>query len=198
MTGPGWYYAEGDPAGTIRYWDGVTWTTEPQPDPNAAPLPAYGSPAAPGPVHAYPSTWAAPTSPPVERGVWEWYTHILKSDYANFRGRARRKEFFSFHLVNAVIMMALVGPGVALTEGTEGFSSVLGVVPLGLGTMFVIAMAVPSVAVAVRRLHDTNRSGAWYFLSLVPYIGAFILLIVSVIDGTIGPNQYGPDPKPRH
>ena len=58
-----------------------------------------------------------------------------------------------------------------------------------------IGSFIPSLAVAIRRLHDTDRSGWWLLIGLVPIVGAFILLYFYVIEGTRGPNRFGPDPK---
>lgn len=64
-----------------------------------------------------------------------------------------------------------------------------------LAAIYVIAVFLPSLAVAIRRLHDTDRSGWWVLISLVPLIGGIWLLILMVLDGTPGGNRFGPDPK---
>jgi uncharacterized membrane protein YhaH (DUF805 family) len=69
---------------------------------------------------------------------------------------------------------------------------IIGVVLL---VIFYLAVLIPSIAVAVRRLHDQDKSGAYYFVNFIPYVGGLIFLILMVIEGTPGPNQYGPDPK---
>lgn len=61
--------------------------------------------------------------------------------------------------------------------------------------LYSLAVFIPSLAVTVRRLHDTNHSGWMYFVSLIPLIGGIWLLILLCTDGTHGQNQYGPDPK---
>lgn len=194
---PGWYYAEGDPAGTSRYWDGMQWTTEPQWDPATAP-PPYN----PGslPVHGdfrQPGSWNGPASAPFEPSVWESYRHVLQHNYANFNGRARRKEYWGFVLVNTLITIAIYAPGALILDLTDHSLTRFGVIPLGLGILYAFATMVPAVAAAVRRFHDTDRSGAWCFIALLPYLGALVLFVMLMMDGTPGPNQYGPDTKRR-
>ena len=66
-----------------------------------------------------------------------------------------------------------------------------------LGVLFMLAMFIPSLAVTFRRLHDIDKPAAWVLISLVPVVGPVVMLIFSLIDGTPGPNRYGPDPKNR-
>ena len=112
------------------------------------------------------------------------YLAVLKN-YAGFSGRAGRKEFWMFALINIAIYLGLVI-----------ISQVAEVKPLlYLAVFYVVAVIVPSIAVTVRRLHDTGRSGGWYFITFVPFIGSLWLLVLTILDGNAGPNQYGPDPK---
>ena len=67
--------------------------------------------------------------------------------------------------------------------------------PILLLAVVALGLLVPSLGVASRRLHDTGRSGKWYLVTFVPYIGGLILMILLAVDGDRGPNQYGPDPK---
>ena len=116
------------------------------------------------------------------------YLEVLKK-YAVFSGRARRKEYWMFFLFNLIITAVL-----ALIDSLTGtFSSQAG---LGLlSGLYSLAVLIPSIAVTVRRLHDTGRSGWWILLGLIPIIGGIILLIFMVLDSQPGENQYGPDPK---
>jgi uncharacterized membrane protein YhaH (DUF805 family) len=116
------------------------------------------------------------------------YLEVLKK-YAVFSGRARRKEYWMFFLFNLIITLVL-----ALIDSLTGtFSSQAG---LGLlSGLYSLAVLIPSIAVTVRRLHDTGRSGWWILLGLIPVIGGIILLIFMVLDSQPGENQYGPDPK---
>jgi uncharacterized membrane protein YhaH (DUF805 family) len=111
-----------------------------------------------------------------------WYVDVLKK-YATFDGRARRKEYWMFFLFNLIISLAL-----AFIEGIFGGPGVLGV-------LYSLAVLVPSIAVTVRRLHDTGRSGWWILISLVPVIGWIVLLVFMLTDSHPGSNQYGPNPK---
>lgn len=117
----------------------------------------------------------------------KWYLKVLK-EYVNFNGRARRTEYWMFVLFNLLITLAL--------GAIDGFLLSQGILPFPiLFIVYSLATILPSIGVLVRRLHDTNRSGWWYFISLVPLVGGFILLYFLVIDGTIGDNQYGINPK---
>jgi len=111
-----------------------------------------------------------------------WYLEALKK-YATFGGRARRKEYWMFYLFNIIITFAL--------GFIEGFLGSPGVV----GMLYSLAILIPCIAVSVRRLHDTNRSGWWLFIALVPAIGAIVLLIFMVQDSKPDQNQYGANPK---
>ena len=107
------------------------------------------------------------------------------TNYANFSGRARRSEYWLFYLFNCVVATALS----VLTAVTEvGFFSVI-------STLFSLAMFIPGLAVTWRRLHDIGKSGGWYFIALVPLVGAILLLVWLATDSQSGENAYGPNPK---
>jgi uncharacterized membrane protein YhaH (DUF805 family) len=116
----------------------------------------------------------------------EWILAPLKK-YAVFSGRARRKEFWPYMLVNYVILLALMIP----FQAGGGQNMVLGLVFF----VYALAILVPTIAVFVRRLHDLDKSGWWYLINFVPFVGGIILLIICIPEGTQGANQYGPDPK---
>jgi uncharacterized membrane protein YhaH (DUF805 family) len=117
----------------------------------------------------------------------EWYLGVIKK-YAEFNGRARRQEYWMFVLINALISGAL-----GIAEGAVGLAAESGGGPLtGLYGLFVL---VPGIAVGVRRLHDTGRSGWWLLLALIPFFGWIALLVFMVTDGEPQPNEYGPSPK---
>jgi uncharacterized membrane protein YhaH (DUF805 family) len=117
-----------------------------------------------------------------------WYLMVLKK-YAQFSGRSRRKELWMFTLFNCIFSWALYILGIVFKE------NMLGTIFLGLYFIYVLAVLVPGLAVGVRRLHDTNRSGWWWFIILVPFVGPIILLVFWVLDSQPGTNQYGPCPK---
>jgi len=104
-----------------------------------------------------------------------WYVEALKK-YAVFNGRARRKEFWYFALFNCIIGFVLIGIDVA--TGTYDTEAGIGV----LGGVYSLAVLIPCIAVSVRRLHDTDRSGWWLLISLIPLIGAIVLLFFTVQD----------------
>lgn len=111
-----------------------------------------------------------------------WYLEVLKK-YAVFNGRAQRQEYWFFVLFNLIITVVL-----GFVEGLAGSPGVLSLI-------YGLAVLVPSLAVTVRRLHDSDRTGWWIFIGLIPLIGAIVLLIFMLLDSTPGKNQYGPSPK---
>jgi len=112
----------------------------------------------------------------------DWYLEVLKK-YAVFSGRARRTEYWMFSLFNFIIAIVL---GVL-----DRLISSIGVI----GMLYSLAVFLPGIAVSVRRLHDTNRSGWWLFILLIPLIGWIIFLLYMAEDGNPGQNQYGANPK---
>ncbi len=112
----------------------------------------------------------------------DWYFEVLKK-YAVFSGRARRKEYWFFTIFNVIIYLVIY-----LVELLVGVSGIL----VGL---YSLVVAIPGLAVLVRRLHDTNRSGWWFFISFIPLIGGIILIVFTVQDSQPNENQYGPNPK---
>ena len=117
-----------------------------------------------------------------------WYLQALKK-YAVFSGRSRRKEYWYFVLFNIIVAIVLAGIDALL--GTRSSSSSIGL----LSGIYGLAIIIPSLAVTVRRLHDIDRSGWWIFINLIPLIGAIVLLVFAVSEGTPGNNRYGPNPK---
>ncbi|MDF2978288.1 MAG: rane protein [Actinomycetospora sp.] len=125
----------------------------------------------------------------------QWYLKVLKQ-YADFSGRARRTEFWMFVLFNAIAYVVLALIDVLI--GTASFAATGTGFQFGgglLSGLYSLAVLIPSLAVAVRRLHDTDRTGWWILIGLVPIVGGIVLLVFYCIAGTPGPNQYGPDPK---
>jgi len=117
-----------------------------------------------------------------------WYFEVLKK-YAVFSGRARRKEYWFFALFNLLITIALAFADTAL--GTVNPQYGIGMI----GAVYSLAVLIPSIAVTVRRLHDTDRSGWWLLLILVPLIGPIVLLVFMVLDSKEGDNRFGSNPK---
>ena len=114
---------------------------------------------------------------------------MLTQKYAAFQGRAGRKEYWYFTLIFALIWIALVIVDAATGTLDEA---------LGMGVLsgfWMLACLVPNVAVAVRRLHDTGRTGWWFLLTLVPLVGPIVVIVFCALDGEPGPNRHGADPK---
>lgn len=112
----------------------------------------------------------------------EWYLTVLKK-YADFSGRARRREYWMFVLVNLIVSFVLGFVGGLVRGGTA------------LSIIYSLAVLVPSIAVSVRRMHDIGKSGWWLLIGLIPLIGAIILIVWACTDGEPGDNEYGPNPK---
>ena len=115
--------------------------------------------------------------------------------FADFNGRARRSEywlFFLFYMVVSFVLGIIGGMVMGPADPTNPFGGAN-----ILGLIWGLAMLVPSLAVGVRRLHDTDRSGWWLLIGLIPIIGFIVLIIFYVLDGTPGSNKFGPDPKGR-
>jgi uncharacterized membrane protein YhaH (DUF805 family) len=158
------------------------------------------------------------------------YMFLPLKRYAEFSGRSRRMEYWMYTLflillwiVLGGIFMAMAG-SMLLSAGTgsaSGLAAAGGVAMVLLVIMIVVwlALLIPSIAVAVRRLHDTDRSGWWFggylllafvggfvrgstgngglgmIISLVTFLYLIMLIVYFCLDGTKGPNKYGPDPK---
>ena len=119
----------------------------------------------------------------------KWYIKAIKK-YAVFGGRASRKEFWYFVLFNifAYYLLWYVDIFIGWPESREvGYVGVL-------GTIFTLAILIPTVAVSVRRLHDTNRNGWWFLLGLAPFV-SIVFLFFMVQDGQMGENKYGLNPQ---
>lgn len=111
-----------------------------------------------------------------------YYLDVLKNHYADFNGRARRKEYWMFTLGNLIVAVVI-----GVVAGLIKF-------PL-LVSLYGLAVVVPGLAVCVRRLHDIGKSGWWVFIGLVPVIGDIWLLVLMCLDGEPKENQWGANPK---
>lgn len=116
-----------------------------------------------------------------------WYLKVL-SQYADFEGRARRKEFWIYLLIYVVVLMGLVLLDKMIFGSSEGSMG-------WLTLIYIFATALPSLAVQVRRLHDIDKSGWWILIQLVPLIGWLWFLVLLCMAGTDGDNEYGPAPS---
>ncbi|KAA0699962.1 DUF805 domain-containing protein [Neorhizobium sp. P12A] len=108
------------------------------------------------------------------------------SKYATFSGRATRSEFWMFMLVSTLLNMGSWGLDTVLWAGRPRF--------MIIGTLVGLIHCLPSLAVFVRRLHDTDRTGAWYFFMIVPIVGTITILVFLCSRSTPGSNRFGPQP----
>lgn len=120
-----------------------------------------------------------------------WYIEVIKK-YAVFYGRATRSEFWYFQLFNTLIYIALMG-GVFISIAIE--SLIVAQIMYLLMIVYGVAILIPNLAVTVRRLHDTGKSGWWYFIFLVPVVGVFILLFFLIQGSQPSSNIYGSDSR---
>ncbi|VEG13554.1 Inner membrane protein yhaH [Moraxella cuniculi] len=138
--------------------------------------------------------------PEAEYNLIDWFVKCMKN-YANFRGRARRKEYWFFFLSRSLIMIAAIFLDAILfndaflnaleyceSDDCPDFNFVITILAS-------LAFFIPEIAVGARRLHDTNKSGWWYLLSLIPLFGTLALIALLAIEGDQTENRYGPPPK---
>lgn len=118
----------------------------------------------------------------------DWFVTALQK-YAVFQGRSQRAEYWYFGLFYCLIYIALIILDVLTGLYSEQWGYGL------FSTLASIALFLPSLSVTIRRLHDTNRSGWWFLIALIPLIGLIVLLVFLVQDSTAGDNLYGPNPK---
>jgi len=145
--------------------------TDVPPPPPSGPSANYGStgrPALPNPLVSY------------------WKKVVLEN-YANFTGRARRAEFWWYFLANLIISIVL-----NIVDAAIGWGSGVGGVLSGL---YGLAVLLPGIAVGIRRLHDTGKSGWWLLIAFVPIVGIIVLVVFWATDSTPGANQYGMSEK---
>ena len=111
-----------------------------------------------------------------------WYLKAFEN-YANFSGRARRKEYFAFQIVNALVTSFIIVP--LIESGEFEF----------LAYGYVLTMVIPLLSVTVRRLHDIGRTGWHVLIGAIPFIGGVIILWWVFQDSEKGNNEWGPNPK---
>ncbi|MDK2013275.1 MULTISPECIES: DUF805 domain-containing protein [unclassified Deinococcus] len=131
------------------------------------------------------------------------YLNVIRNNYANFTGRARRREYWMFTLINTIIVTVLSIPvygaaigmamqsdtGAAPSAGLTGTTLIFAV----LMGIYALAVMVPSIAVTVRRLHDAGFSGWLYLLNFIGL--SIVVLVLCVLDSKPGSNKWGPNPK---
>lgn len=123
-----------------------------------------------------------------------WYLMALKK-YSVFEGRASRKEYWYFTLVNSLIIIFIQFSEEMLRDPSPNPTTFLAAeIFMLISYVYILAMVLPLIAVGMRRLHDIDRSGWWLLLNLVPG-GALVLIVFACLDSKPGTNEYGPNPK---
>jgi uncharacterized membrane protein YhaH (DUF805 family) len=118
-----------------------------------------------------------------------WYIKVIQN-YTNFKGRARRKEYWMFILINILITIAL-----SYTDTIVHFNNPFVSGVSALQSVYALAVLMPGIAVFVRRMHNIGKSGFWFFIVFVPIIGWIWLIVLLTTEGKSGRNRYGSDPK---
>jgi uncharacterized membrane protein YhaH (DUF805 family) len=200
----GWY---ADPAGSgqLRYWDGAAWTDHLSAVPAAAPL--YGS------APAYAAAGYAGYAPQPRSVGFGDAVRLAFRNWKDFESRSTRSEFWWFYLFQMLVafgvylvffvilaIVAGISGGTSSSGSTGTVSSGGGAAVAIVGILLTVALVafavvffVVGLALTVRRLHDTSRSGWWYLIALVPF-GSIVLIVFLATESSPGPNQYGPYP----
>ena len=165
--------------------EGATAGLSMQPEALAGTSPHFGRQAT-APVDAYPAT-----------GLWAYFRRALTSNYANFSGRARRKEYWGYFLFwiiafAAICFMALAVDAAAGNLDTGEQAPILTIAAAGL---FVLATLLPGLGLTIRRIHDIGLSGWFYLLVFIPTIGSLIVLVFCLIPSQKNDNRWGPVPE---
>jgi uncharacterized membrane protein YhaH (DUF805 family) len=121
--------------------------------------------------------------PPLPNPLVSYWKRVVLERYAQFTGRARRAEFWWFFLASFIIGIV--------------FNILIAVASIFwvLYVIYALALLIPNIAVGIRRLHDTDKSGWWLLIGLIPLVGIIVLIVFFATDGQPGPNQYGPSEK---
>ncbi|MDN3593498.1 DUF805 domain-containing protein [Zunongwangia endophytica] len=118
----------------------------------------------------------------------KWYLKVFRQ-YSDFKGRARRKEYFMFGLINAIFSICCMLLSFCLSNWLETPAFI------GIYVLYMLASLLPSLAVSVRRLHDIGKSGWMLLVGFIPLVGSIWMLILLITDSEPSDNQYGPNPK---
>lgn len=117
--------------------------------------------------------------------------------YTDFQGRSRRAEYWWPMLFFFLVYLALIAV-ITVASALGSLGEIIAMIGGLAYLVFALGVLIPSIAVMVRRLHDLDKSGWWYFIALVPLIGGLLLLYWFCQPGTNGTNTYGDDPKGGH
>ena len=139
----------------------------------------------PPPPSGYGGAAAQPALPQLLVSYWK---KVVLENYLNFTGRARRAEFWWYFLANLIITVVLNITDAAIGSGSGFYGGIL-------TGIYGLAVLLPGLAVGIRRLHDTDKSGWWLLLALTPLVGIIVLIVFWATDGQPGVNQYGASEK---
>ena len=118
-----------------------------------------------------------------------WYITVI-NQYSNFKGRSRRKEYWMYTLFNIIFLLTAI-----LLDNYLIGLTIQGDLPIGFLTFsYYFFILIPTMALTVRRLHDIGKSGWFYLIALIPYIGGLILILLMCIKGEVGSNKWGDNP----
>jgi uncharacterized membrane protein YhaH (DUF805 family)/cold shock CspA family protein len=134
---------------------------------------------------------------PEATGLWSYFTRALTTNYANFRGRARRKEYWGYALFWLIFFAVACSAAAYFDAGMGNFDIQDDRFPFVITTvavLFVLATFIPSLALTIRRQHDIGLSGWFYLLILVPYVGNLIIFVFTLIPSQKHDNRWGPVP----
>jgi uncharacterized membrane protein YhaH (DUF805 family) len=127
-----------------------------------------------------PASYGGGASQPMSNPLVGYWKRVILERYAQFTGRATRPEFWWYFLANVIVYIVL--------NILIAIASIFWV----LYVIYALAVLIPGFAVGIRRLHDTNKSGWWLLIGLIPLIGAIVLIVFWATEGNPGPNNYGP------
>jgi uncharacterized membrane protein YhaH (DUF805 family) len=129
--------------------------------------------------------------------LFDWWKKAIIANYANFTGRARRKEYWMTTLANFIIILPIYILFIfsSLQMSETGEPSILFWITYAIFMLFALALMIPSIALVVRRLHDVGKSGWFYLLGIIPFVNFYVLYLVWIADSQNGENKWGPNPK---
>jgi uncharacterized membrane protein YhaH (DUF805 family)/cold shock CspA family protein len=133
---------------------------------------------------------------PHSTGLWAYFRRGLGANYANFKGRARRKEYWGFFLFWLIAFVLVMMVGMVADAATGNLDTGEGPILMSVAAgLFFLATFIPSLAITVRRIHDIGMSGWFYLLILIPYIGGLIILVFTLVPSQKNDNKWGPVPE---
>jgi uncharacterized membrane protein YhaH (DUF805 family) len=152
------------------------------------------------------SRYTGAGAPPADKGMWDYFVGVLTTNFSNFNGRARRKEYWSYTLFATLIITGLfilmIFAGFRLRDYDPSRMNGIGWIALIILIIFGLWALIPSIALLIRRLHDIGASGWWVLLlyggQLIPVVGllaSIAIIVIACIDSQRHPNMYGPPPK---